>query len=1028
MSEKLEKFKEVLREVFQMDQAELDFGIYRIMNQKRDEIEKFLNHDLLPQVKKLLEQNKSEDSKFLKDELERAIENAKSIGVDPNTVPKVRELQEKYSAQAYTTVLENEVFSHLANFFRRYYDNGDFISQRRYKKDVYAIPYEGEEVKLYWANYDQYYIKTTEYFKNYSFKLVDGKKINFIVVEATTEQNNNRAANAKERRFFLAEENPVSINNSELNIRFHYDFKDAKQKDLNEDAFEKIKNILPSLHGEGINGTDFIGILDRRPTQKNPNRTLLEKHINDYTARNTFDYFIHKDLGGFLRRELDFFIKNEVLYIDDINELDEKQFHKQVSAIKVIKQVGQKVIAFLEQLENFQKKLWLKKKFVVETNYCITLDRVPKELWNEIISNQTQIDEWKRLFAIQEIQGDLEREAFSEPVTERFLEQNKYLVLDTSFFGEEFKTKILKSINKLDEEIDGLLIQSENFQALNLLLERYKEQTKCIYIDPPYNTGDDVNFCYKDRFEHSSWLSMMVDRVRLSHNYLKSDGFLASNIDEHEHLALEKILKKVFGEENDLGKLIWDKRNPKGDAKGLAVQHEYIHFASKEFNLHKDKELFFVRNKDNAQTILDKAETLIRKNKGISENVRKEFKEWLAKQDFTGGEKAYNEIDDDGNVYQSVSMAWPNKKKAPQDFFIPLIHPFTKKPCPIPRRGWRNSPSTMKELLNANLILFGNDETTQPRRKYLLNENLLENVPSLYYYGASDDDLFSNLGLEFDNPKPVNVAKYILNICSRSRNSISIDYFAGSGTTGHAVINLNREDTGNRKYILVEMGEYFDTVTKPRIQKVIYSKDWKDGKPVSREGISHCFKYLRLESYEDTLNNLEIKRSQSQQQTLDMNDRFREGYLLSYMLDVETEGSASLLNVEKFEDPFNYYLNITRNNETKPTKIDLVETFNYLIGLVVETVDVLDGYKVITGKNLDDEKILIIWRNLSQKSNDDLNAFFGRIRVNIHDSEFDQIYVNGDNYLENMKLEEDKWKVVLIEEEFKKRMFESVNA
>ena len=104
----------------------------------------------------------------------------------------------------------------------------------------------------------------------------------------------------------------------------------------------------------------------------------------------------------------------------------------------------------------------------------------------------------------------------------------------------------------------------------------------------------------------------------------------------------------------------------------------------------------------------------------------------------------------------------------------------------------------------------------------------------------------------------------------------------------------------------------------------------------------------------------------------------------------------------------------------------MVETFNYLIGIIVETVDELDGYKVLTGKNLGQEKILIICRNLTQKSNEDLNAFFGRIRVNIHDSEFDRIYLNGDNFLENMKLEEDKWKVVLLEEEFKKRMFEGL--
>ncbi|HMN26234.1 MAG TPA: DNA methyltransferase [Ignavibacteriaceae bacterium] len=300
---------------------------------------------------------------------------------------------------------------------------------------------------------------------------------------------------------------------------------------------------------------------------------------------------------------------------------------------------------------------------------------------------------------------------------------------------------------------------------------------------------------------------------------------------------------------------------------------------------------------------------------------------------------------------------------------------------------------------------------------------------TIFNAGIHGSNLLIDMGLGgiFDYPKSIYTVETALWAQSFGNvNALVLDFFAGSATTGHAVINMNRNYDGNRKYILVEVGGYFNTMIIPRIIKAIYSKDWREGKPVSREGISHCFKYHRLESYEDTLNNLELSRSQQQQQSLEMSTEFREGYMLSYMLDVESEGSSSLLNIEKFEDPFNYYLKITRDNETVPTKIDLVETFNYLIGLVVETIDVLDGYKVITGHNLENEKILIIWRNLKEKSNEDLNSFFARLRISIHDSEFDQIFVNGDNHLENMKIAEEKWKVVLIEEEFKKRMFENI--
>jgi adenine-specific DNA-methyltransferase len=143
----LKKLQDLLRQLFQIEAADLDFGLYRIMNAKRKEIMRFFDEELLPQVR---------------EELSKALGSE-----DPARAPKVKELQERYNAALDIEAAENEVFSHLYNFFRRYYSEGDFISQRRYKegyeKGAYAIPYNGEEVMLYWANYDQYYIKTSEY-------------------------------------------------------------------------------------------------------------------------------------------------------------------------------------------------------------------------------------------------------------------------------------------------------------------------------------------------------------------------------------------------------------------------------------------------------------------------------------------------------------------------------------------------------------------------------------------------------------------------------------------------------------------------------------------------------------------------------------------------------------------------------------------------------------------------------------------------------------------------------------------------
>ena len=215
------------------------------------------------------------------------------------------------------------------------------------------------------------------------------------------------------------------------------------------------------------------------------------------------------------------------------------------------------------------------------------------------------------------------------------------------------------------------------------------------------------------------------------------------------------------------------------------------------------------------------------------------------------------------------------------------------------------------------------------------------------------------------------------------------------------------------------MGEYFDTVTKPRIQKVIYSKDWKDRKPVSREGSSHCFKYMRLEQYEDTLNNLIITPANISQENAD----FYGGYMLGYMLDIETRGS--LFNMQWFRNPWNMKLHITRQNETREENVDVIETFNYLIGLNVKSIlypkkDIC----TVEGVTRSGERTLVIWRNCNTIDNEALDDFFRRMAYSTRDTEFDRIYVNGDNNLENLLTDEDQWKVVLTEQEFAKRMFE----
>ena len=239
--------------------------------------------------------------------------------------------------------------------------------------------------------------------------------------------------------------------NGELFIRFEYK---PTGKELQSKLNEKAIEVILKEQNQLVENLKTLS-----PTEKNKTRTTLEKHLTDYTSRNSFDYFIHKDLKGFLSRELDFFIKNEILYIDDILDVSSSQIESSLHKVKTFKIIANKIIAFLSQIEDFQKKLWLKKKFIIDANYCMTLDKIDESFYSAILENKEQLKEWKEFFEVDVKSID-------------DLKDEKFLVLDTKFFNNDFKNKLLSEFDDLDESTDGILINSENFGALNLLQEK----------------------------------------------------------------------------------------------------------------------------------------------------------------------------------------------------------------------------------------------------------------------------------------------------------------------------------------------------------------------------------------------------------------------------------------------------------------------------------------------------------------------------------------------------------------------------
>ena len=542
MSQKFEKLKTLLKELFQLDQPDLDFGLYRVMHAKSTEVSQFLNKDLLPQVQDAFALYQSADKAEIEKNLSKAIEQSQGLGVDPETTQKVKDLRARLKSDAVDIgALESEVYDHLFSFFRRYYAEGDFLAKRVYKPGVYAIPYEGEEVTLYWANKDHYYIKTSEYLRDYAFSLRphDGKtpmRVHFRLVDAAEgEHGNVKATEGKNRVFilaapgdsghdFIAEEDGEQ--GKELVIRFEYraptltDWPEDERADKKKPPVQKDLSALAAKHVLAVADPAVaewiveLGKLHVMASGERADYHRLEAHLRRYTARNTFDYFIHKDLETFLRRELDFYIKNEVMHLDDVENESAPHVEQYLSKIKVVRKIAGKIIDFLAQLEDFQKRLWLKKKFVVETQYCIAVGCIPEEFHPEVAANEAQREEWVQFFAIDAIKGDLTTPGYSKQLKPEFLKTHPTLVVDTRHFPGSFVDRLIDNA-ALSPEVSGVLFAGENESALRLIGQSTTSGVQCMYIDPPFNTGGD-GFLYKDNYQHSSWCCLLFERLQLA--------------------------------------------------------------------------------------------------------------------------------------------------------------------------------------------------------------------------------------------------------------------------------------------------------------------------------------------------------------------------------------------------------------------------------------------------------------------------------------------------------------------------------
>ncbi|MBN1339379.1 MAG: site-specific DNA-methyltransferase [Bacteroidales bacterium] len=941
-----------------------------------------------------------------------------------NDIEHYKSLKAQLEHQISTNNAEPLIYNHLTIFFSRYYDKGDFVSKRRYgKSEKYVVPYNGEETYFHWANADQYYIKSSELFMKYSFKVPAPTGHWHVHFKLKDSQEENGNAKSENNKFFIISENPVETSDNEVSIYFEYRALANGEKDSKGKNQDELNTYALPIITKALGTHTVLAELNKTLHEK----TKLAVELNRYTARNKYDFFIHQDLKGFLTRELDFYIKSELLKLDDLTIFDTVTHYEKIklqfNIVKTFKNIASTIIDFVSQVEDFQKNLWEKKKFVISTEYVITLDKLAgltsKEFANEILTvvlkNEKQLDEWKNLFG-DEVAGNFLSSCVSgknkDATKPLRREEFPKLPVDTVHFDSEFKWKLICKITEnesLDEQLDGIVFHSDNYHALQLIQEKYLDSIQSVYIDPPYNT-DASAILYKNDYKDSSWLSMMHARLESAYDLLKDDGIICVAIDDEEVTGTRFILNQLFLKQAGIAAV---RSNPAGrKTKGkFAPAHEYA--------------LFYGKTDKSVPDALDITESRLKRypkedDKGrfawanfirSGNNDKREDRPKLYYPIFVDTDDTIRvpelEWDDETQEYNMLEQ--PKKNEA-------VVYPILKNGSISIEKNWQRGHERIRKELDEFRVRRTELSEISIDFKTRLDEDSLpitwwddKKYASANYGAAELKKLFGKK--TFDFPKAQKLVLDCLKASgAKEENSIVLDFFPGSGTTFHSVQILNQEDEGNRKCILSEQGNYVYSIIIPRIKKIAYSFDWKTGKPQNQNGPGIFFKYQRLEQYEEALENIafnpQINTAQAQ---LQFND-----YIPKYFLHFETSESNTFLNLDAFKNPFTYSLKVFDNYSYTGQVVDVIETFNYLAGLQVNSFKQCEHQKrkyiSVTGNDRQNRKVVVVWRDAT-----DLDFAKDRdfIRQSLKEAVYDVLYVNNQCAIEG---------AVMIEEVFKNRM------
>ncbi|WP_456329791.1 site-specific DNA-methyltransferase [Archaeoglobus sp.] len=625
----------------------------------------------------------------------------------------------------------------------------DSLKTREYERIITT-----NDVALFWKTRDLYYVKTDRLWRSMRIEF-DGYRF-----------------------FFDA---------SEIEHRKTYEKKEIifELKSVENDGTVVFK-VIYSERGRKTKLNDILRELKKRNIEID--EEVLRRAFRIFEKQNEVDYFIHKNPNAFLKEQFGIWLKNYLL--DEESIFDEKRLKE----LKALKKIAHKIIDFISQFEDEVRKIWEKPKFVLNSNYVITLDKIKelcgeefleKEVIPEVLRNERQLKEWKELF-------DIKVKEKRDLVERNTLEGKgwKKLPVDTKYFDGEFKWKLIEKICEaynLDEILDGWLIKSENWQALNTILPKFKGKVRMIYIDPPFNKEQNADYEYNVKYKDSTWITMLENRITLAKEILSDGGSIYVRCDYNGNMYVRLLMDEIFGKENFRNEIIVNRTKK-------------IFEGVKGFNVATDSLFFYTKSDD----------------------------------------FLFNPIFKERTEQKWINMHSPGERHPPERVIFGRVF------YPPKGRHWTFTQEKINQLIKEGRIrineskeyvdMLGNKVRGMPQYLTSSKERLDSNWTDVPGYSSV---------WKFQTENSEHLLKRVIE-ASSSKGDIVMDFFLGSGTTTAVAQKLGR------RWIGIEMGEHFHTVILPRMKKVLAGENSGISKEVNWQG-GGFFKYYELEQFEQTL-------------------------------------------------------------------------------------------------------------------------------------------------------------------------------